>query len=461
MWLHAQTIIYVDSANVSGTCDGTTWATAYNNLQTALSNSTSGNTLWVAKGTYQPALNTSFAMKEGVKIYGGFVSGSSSLSSRDWKNNVTILSGNGKRVVDNTFTNSSPMSSASVLDGFTITGGAGSKTGAGINNVYASPTLTNLIIINNQTPTGGGTNLGGGIYNSSSSPIITNVTISNNTANDGAGMYNAGGSPVLTNVIFSGNTSRLTNGGGMMNVSPGNPILTNVYFYNNAALSGDGMFNSGSSPVLTNVVFDSNHPTILNGTAYSGGMYNASGASPVLVNVTFFNNSGYTSGAIYNNGNGTNPSLSNVIFYGNTSVIGAADVYNINSAAPTVAYSYTQTNVSGAGNILGSSNPFSNSSNSAGPDGIFMTFDDGLNITLNSGAYNSGDNNSVPPGMMMDIAGSVRIQDGITGSLVKQVQNVSQGNLTYDLSMLASGFYIVHLIRNSGDPVSLNVSLIK
>ena len=48
-----------------------------------------------------------------------------------------------------------------------------------------------------------------------------------------------------------------------------------------------------------------------------------------------------------------------------------------------------------------------------------------------------------------------------TGSLVRQIQNVSQGNLTYDLSMLASGFYIVHLIRNSGDPVSLNVSLIK
>ena len=411
--LHAQTIIYVDSANTSGTQDGTTWSTAYNNLQTALSNSISGNTLWVAKGTYQPSLNTSFAMKEGVKIYGGFVSGSSNFPSRDWKNNITILSGNGKRVIDNTFTNSSPMTSASVLDGFTITGGTGNKTGSGINNVFASPTLSNLIITNNQTSIGGGTNLGGGIYNNSSSPVITNVTISNNIANDGGGMYNSGGSPTLTNVIFSGNTSRLTNGGGMMNVSPGNPVLTNVYFYNNAALSGDGMFNSGASPVLTNVVFDSNHPTALNGTAYSGGIYNASAASPLLVNVTFYNNSGYTSGAIYNNGNTTNPVLENVVFYGNTSVIGEADVYSINSASPSVSYSYTQTSISGIGNILGASNPFSNSSNTAGSDGIFMTFDDGLNIKLSSGAFNNGNNSDVPSGTFTDIAGSVRIQDDI------------------------------------------------
>ncbi len=44
-------IIYVKS---SGTGGGTTWATAYTDLQLALSVAKSGDEIWVAAGTYFP-----------------------------------------------------------------------------------------------------------------------------------------------------------------------------------------------------------------------------------------------------------------------------------------------------------------------------------------------------------------------------------------------------------------------
>lgn len=45
--------IHVD-ANAASGGEGTSWGSAYNDLQTALSNATEGDKIWVAEGIYYP-----------------------------------------------------------------------------------------------------------------------------------------------------------------------------------------------------------------------------------------------------------------------------------------------------------------------------------------------------------------------------------------------------------------------
>ncbi|MDL2230051.1 right-handed parallel beta-helix repeat-containing protein [Treponema sp. OttesenSCG-928-L16] len=101
---------------------------------------------------------------------------------------------------------------------------------------------------------------------------MKNVTISGGRANGsnprtyGGGMYNSCSSPALTNCSFSGNES--TYGGGMYNFS-NSPALENCTFSGNKSGYGGGMYNSGGRPVLTNCTFSEN-TAATNG----GGMFN-------------------------------------------------------------------------------------------------------------------------------------------------------------------------------------------
>jgi hypothetical protein len=76
----------------------------------------------------------------------------------------------------------------SVLDGFTITNGSGTKSGS---STY-----------------------GGGIYFWSSSSIVTNNMIKGNSATAGGGIYCAGDAPTIEKNLISGNTG--TWGGGAL-----------------------------------------------------------------------------------------------------------------------------------------------------------------------------------------------------------------------------------------------------
>ena len=73
------------------------WATAFTDLQPALAAAGSGDEIWVAAGTYLPTSTTdrtiSFAMKNGVAVYGGFDGTETMRSERNPAVNVTILSG--------------------------------------------------------------------------------------------------------------------------------------------------------------------------------------------------------------------------------------------------------------------------------------------------------------------------------------------------------------------------------
>jgi hypothetical protein len=244
-------IVYVDSANIVGIHDGTSWATAFNDFDSAVTIAIPGDTIWVAKGSYQPATNTSFSMKNDVVIYGGFKGTETLVTQRNWITNLTQLTGNSTSVVVNNL-----ITSSAVLDGFTITGGntAAAGTGGGMTNNMSSPTLTNIIFLNNLASSVNG----GGMCNTSSSPILTNVIFSDNMAFTGGGIYNISSSPSLTNVAFINNVST-TYGGGILNDVSSSPVITNVTFSGNMAISGGGIYNkSSAAPIITNCIFWSN-----------------------------------------------------------------------------------------------------------------------------------------------------------------------------------------------------------
>ncbi|HEY3241806.1 MAG TPA: hypothetical protein VGM03_00515, partial [Phycisphaerae bacterium] len=168
--VHGQVIVYVNAAAAPGG-NGASWATAYNNLQTALTTAPIPSQIWVAAGTYLPGLTPfdSFQLRNGVELYGGFSGNETSLDQRDPQDHVTILSGDLPmgfdvcHVVDGSGTDAT-----AVLDGFTIF--RGRALGQHVTPAFACPHGSS------------GFQQGGGVYIDSGSPTIINCTFQQNIA---------------------------------------------------------------------------------------------------------------------------------------------------------------------------------------------------------------------------------------------------------------------------------------
>ena len=75
------------NASATGSNNGTSWANAYTDLQSALVNKAqSGDQVWVEQGTYKPTSGTdrtaSFNIPDGVAVYGGFAGTETQLTQR-------------------------------------------------------------------------------------------------------------------------------------------------------------------------------------------------------------------------------------------------------------------------------------------------------------------------------------------------------------------------------------------
>lgn len=302
------TVWYVDSANVSGYQDGTEWAYAFTNPQLAINVASAGDSVWIAKGTYQPIVNTSYSMKEGVRIFGGFLNTYTSFVQRNWQMNITILKGNGSRVINN---DANGLTAAAVLDGFTITKGINSSFGGGMYNNLASPTVRNCIFYFNDA-----NNLGGGIY-SNSALSLQNCLIRKNTATYGGGIF-ASDSLSLTDCIVDTNSADVYGGGinasGAVNIINSSLNANHCYYYvgptgpDPSHSGGGGIYKEGVKDLIVNnstISRDSVHTTY---DSRGGGIYNAGTGKLTIIDCNLeYNatgasiNSSY-GGAIYSNG---------------------------------------------------------------------------------------------------------------------------------------------------------------
>ncbi|MBQ3809473.1 MAG: C10 family peptidase, partial [Kiritimatiellae bacterium] len=121
-------VLFVDADATDGANNGSSWADAYTDLQSALAKRKAGAEIWVAEGTYKPTAGTSrtvfFQMVTNVAVFGGFSGVETARSQRDWIAHRTILSGDIG--VAGTKTDNSAIlvvgAPGATLDGFTITG---------------------------------------------------------------------------------------------------------------------------------------------------------------------------------------------------------------------------------------------------------------------------------------------------------------------------------------------------
>ena len=85
----APTVWYVDAESGASSSDGTTWASAYPDIQSAIdaavaagASETAPAEIWVATGSYTSTEGEVVAMAEHVDLYGGFQGGETELSQR-------------------------------------------------------------------------------------------------------------------------------------------------------------------------------------------------------------------------------------------------------------------------------------------------------------------------------------------------------------------------------------------
>ena len=91
-------VVYVNEANNVQSPDGRSWSTAYSSITQALEGNMFGKKeIWIAKGTYSVESDDvhrkRFSLVSGIGLYGGFIGNEAFRDERDWKENITVLSG--------------------------------------------------------------------------------------------------------------------------------------------------------------------------------------------------------------------------------------------------------------------------------------------------------------------------------------------------------------------------------
>jgi len=319
-------VYYVNVNNTSGG-DGLSWDTAYSDIQDAIDTaySSGGGDVWVAKGTYTVFNATdgsasTIQMKENVNIYGGFTGSETSLDTRDWALNKTILDGESsvKHVVTG--------ASNAIIDGFTITGGKAMLSLTRKLIPKAGTTVDSILESRGQTS-------GGGILIFQTAPTINNCIFDNNYALKGGGAYimvskdgslideDAETSPTFTNCVFSNNYATKRGGGVSIDVNSHPTFIKCIFKNNTCDEKGGAMYNDwGCSPTLINCLI------VKNTASRASAMGNDGASNPKLINCTVAYNYAYDIGAgIYTGStlNATNdPTLINCIVWGNSNKYG-------------------------------------------------------------------------------------------------------------------------------------------
>jgi parallel beta-helix repeat protein len=240
---------------IDNNCDGTNPST----IQAAINAATSGDTIKVIAGTYYENVD--------------FIGKALTVQSISGKASTTInASASGSVVSFKSYEGAD-----SILDGFTITNGAGTNDGGnyyggGIYIKNSSPSIKNCTITGNSVA-----NSGGGIYSKifnpyEASPDIYNCTINYNTAGEAGGGISFGGggsgtsTPSISYSTISYNTATTSYGGGIFSVHNETTIDHCLIDNNTSGYRGAGYYFSGISRTST-----CSDTTISNNTAESAG----------------------------------------------------------------------------------------------------------------------------------------------------------------------------------------------
>ncbi len=310
---------YVNIQAASGG-DGESWNTAYNDLQLALNNATSGCEIWVAQGTYTPTVSlfsqdpdprfVAFRLVAGVSMYGGFNGTENELSERNWDDYPTILSGNiGDPGIssDNSYwvLYGSDLTEDIIVDGFRCSDADGHLDGF---NTY-----------------GGGAIL----LTGSTGGEINNCVFENNDPY--GGLLDNVGNITFDNCIFQNNIQSIYNQAfGSLTAINTTANITNCDFFNN-----EGYFG-GAINCIDNSVFNIEYCKFRgNDVTNNGGAIYSRQSTLMIDHCIIDNNHVYGTGnigggAIYNSS--SDISIEFTTFYNNTADAGSNTIEQLEGA---------------------------------------------------------------------------------------------------------------------------------
>ena len=260
-------------------------------IQTAINAAANGDEIEVSPGTYNEAINFN---GKAVRLYSSGGSGVTTINGTGHYHVVQCVSGEDANTI---------------LEGFTITGGNANgpewldRHGGGMLNGGSNPTIIGCVFCGNYTgdgsnglfeggPGGDGGD-GAGMCNSTASPTLTECTFSHNVtgkggqgdvgvnvdgsnggkSGSGAGISNTGGSsPTVRECKFTENKCGNGGNGGIGSSLYALPFTETKLYAGDGGNGGDGgqgagMYNSGSSPIVTECTFTGNQ----GGSGGSGG----------------------------------------------------------------------------------------------------------------------------------------------------------------------------------------------
>ncbi|WP_053002358.1 beta strand repeat-containing protein [Kordia jejudonensis] len=399
--------LYVDK-DASGTNDGSSWANAFTKLEDALPLANNLRPIWVADGTYIPSTtdtNTrkaTFSILGNTKIYGGFNGTETTITERNPKTNITILSGdlNGDdnaSILDTEATrqdNSYHVVSIRgdvqniVVDGFTIT--SGNANGVA-NNSCSTPAIDQSYDLR-----------GGAIY---VNPYVSGSSLAAQFKN--CILENNSGISVAVYASFTPcGVSNLTH-----DVDFESCIIRGNYSQDLAAMffSGAQQFNLYGKGSVVNSLFynntSANNSSCLYLGASTGG--NATALEFEMINSTLANNVGVNDNVI-TMVQASNSTIKNSIIYGN----GAGTGFPI---AITTSFSVVNNSIVELGMIGG-----------ANSDPLFTNAStNDYTLQASSPAINAGDNASLPVTIVEDLNGNARTVD----------TTVDMGAFEYDVNL--------------------------
>jgi len=276
----------------------------YSTIQEAINVSVDGDTVLVASGTYYENINfrgknilltSYYIFNEDVSYISNTVINGSQPAHPDTASCVLIVSGED---------------SSAILQGFTLTGGTGTKwidehgagtyvEGGGILIAYSTPTIKNNLIINNEAiRTGSGVTSagGGGIRAGDERPTIINNIITSNSGMYGGGIVlNYTGAYVKNNIVYNNKVFQAvagapTFGGGGIWINSNfafnkpNFLENNTIVGNSSSGAGSGAAGQGggiliwvtSVPVKNNIVWGNTQITGNQIALVGGGLANVS-----------------------------------------------------------------------------------------------------------------------------------------------------------------------------------------
>jgi hypothetical protein len=342
----------------------------------------------VAEGSYVVSFqeNTHVKMKKGVSLYGGY--SSADWDARDSEQYPTIIrdtsvSGEGgNRAVDC----GDSLTSATIIDGLTIQGGAGPISVA-INCRSSSPTIQNNVlnggngthsigiflsdaspIIKGNTIDAGDGNTSDGILNNNSAPTIQNNVIRGGTKSFSSGIYNTRSEPLIINNVIDGGSGSVVV--GIHNTDVSTAIIRNNTIYGGTANIGvlwtyGIIVENSSATIQSNTIDGGFAEPISGGISYGIQIFDA---VPTIENNIIFTSNGNERYGVFEFGGTANPiSLKN------------NDIFNCPTALYVQNTTTNITNISGVNALIFANGNISQDPsfvNIDGPDNNKATMDD-------------------------------------------------------------------------------------